>query len=150
MNSLYQSLRKLRADDHKMRMTPDMIADFKWWLSCLHAEAPAWRALWPPTKPSIQVETDSCLATGGAFLKHNSAWIYTNWAIDRPNLINAHINIKELAMIREALACWGPCFPNHCINVFCDNVTAVYAVNTGASSNPLASKIIKGEVFRTQ
>lgn len=143
MNSLFQALRQLKEENHKTRVTPEIKADIKWWLFCLNNNKPAWRALWPPIQPSISIETDSCLAAGGAFLKCNSAWIHTNWALDRPALMRSHINVKELAIIKEAIMCWGPCFPNHRINVFSDNTTAVYSVNTGATKNPIANSLIK-------
>ena len=141
-NSIFQAIRRLKAATHKMRITPDVISDLQWWLSCLKFATP-WRALWPAQQPIINIETDSCQASGGAFLKCSSAWVYTNWAIDRPALSNAHINTKELGMIREAIHCWGPTYPNHHLNIFCDNMTAVHITNTGAARNPLAARIIK-------
>ena len=142
MNSIFQAIRNLNSASHKMRITPWITSDLQWWISSLQHNQP-WRALWPKPQPSVIIESDSCLASGGAFLKRSNAWIYTNWLIDRPHLANAHINTKELAMIREAINAWGPYHPNHHFQIYCDNITAVHMTNTGAARHPLSASILK-------
>ena len=142
MNSIFQSIRNLNASTHKMRVTPAIIADIRWWISSLLHLTP-WRAIWSRQLPVVSVDTDACLLAGGAFSDNSGAWIHTNWAIDRPALFNSHINIKELGMIREAIKCWGGLHPNHHFIIRCDNIAAVYMTNTGAARHPQAAAIMK-------
>jgi len=140
--SFYQFIRHLKAANHKLRVTPAMLSDLTWWQACLNAPIHR-RAIWPSQRQALLISTDACPVAGGAFLHNKGAWIYTNFAIDKPTLANTHINVKELAMIGEAINTWGPLFPGHHIKVQSDNMTSVCCLNKGSARDYHAARIMK-------
>ena len=100
INSFFQLIRTLKGKRHKARMTPLLRTDIQWWLNCLR-HGKNTRLMWA-YRPPVCITTDSSGAAGGAF-HHNGDWLYCNWLLDRPGMANEHINIKELAMMQEAI-----------------------------------------------
>ena len=142
MSSLFRAIRQLNKSDHKMIVTTAMQEDLQWWLSCLQTSQHC-RAIWPDEAQTIAIATDASLVGGGGFLPTTGDFVYANWALDRPDIANTHINVKELAMIGEALTRWAPMFPGHHFCVQTDNVTAAHHVNKGYAKGYLPSKILK-------
>jgi hypothetical protein len=98
MNTLYQTMRQLKANDHKARVTPALVTELRWWLSCLTNNVHC-RQIWYDQRHSQTFFTDSSNVGAGAFHSLTGSWIYKNWILDRPQIAKAHINIKELAMV---------------------------------------------------
>ena len=142
MSSLFHAIRQLNKSDHKMIVTTAMQEDLQWWLSCLQTSQHC-RAIWPDEAQTIAIATDASLVGGGGFLPTTGDFVYANWALDRPDIANTHINVKELAMIGEALTRWAPMFPGHHFCVQTDNVTAAHHVNKGYAKGYYPSKILK-------
>ena len=102
-----------------------------------------WRPIWPAQRLALKVATDASLTGGGAFSHSDGAWMHTNWAIDCPSLVSSSINIKELAMIQQAVSAWGPKYPGHHIVIETDNMAAAYMVNKKSARHGQAASLIK-------
>ena len=146
MNSFFHSMRYLKQSDHKMRMTTSLLTDIQWWIINLQTQRPT-RPIWPESQlqhqPVTHVATDASLIAGGAFLHANKAWIYRNWLLDKPEIANSNITIKELAMINEALQAWAPLHPHHHFLIECDNMAAVHMTNSGATRHFRAAQLLR-------
>ena len=91
------------------------------------------------------IVTDSSIPGAAAALISNNAiidWFYINWKTDVPCLLNAHINIKELAIIHIAIQRWNKLWSNAKLIVKTDNKCALYAINKGSTRNMIASDIL--------
>jgi hypothetical protein len=143
MNTIFHALRHLKEQNHKMRITTDLLDEFRWWIKQL-TQQQHWRPIWPTTQqPAQHIATDASLVAGGAFSQTNGAWIYRNWLIDQPSIAHSHITIKELAMIAIAVETWGPHYPEQHFYIACDNIAAVLMTNSGATRNYLAAGLLK-------
>ena len=40
MNSFFHSMRYLKQNDHKLRLTPNLLTDIQWWVANLHTQRP--------------------------------------------------------------------------------------------------------------
>ena len=90
----------------------------------------------------MTITTDSCNVAGGGFCQSGD-WFYTNWLLDDPQIASTHINLKELATVREAVTRWAPCYHGYHLDIHTDNQMTMYAVNKGYSSHPIAASLIK-------
>lgn len=146
MNSFFHSIRYLKQNDHKLRLTPTLLQDIRWWVTNLQTQRPT-RAIWPETQllqqPAVHIATDASLVAGGAFLRANRAWIYRNWLLDKPEVASHSITVKELAMIHDAIETWAPLHPHHHFLVECDNLAAVHMTNSGATRHYRAAQLLR-------
>ena len=145
MNSFFHSMRYLKQSDHKT-MTTSLLTDIQWWIINLQTQRPT-RPIWPESQlqhqPVTHVATDASLIAGGAFLHANKAWIYRNWLLDKPEIANSNVTIKELAMINEALQAWAPLHPHHHFLIECNNMAAVHMTNSGATRHFRAAQLLR-------
>ena len=65
MNSIFHSMRHLKQQEHKTRMTTTLLEDLQWWIKNLQQQPP-WRPIWPQQQPAIRIATDSSLIAGGS------------------------------------------------------------------------------------
>lgn len=142
LGSFFQGIRKLNKSGHKMVVTAAMRDDLSWWQSCLQLRQ-HHRAIWPEPSQAIAMSTDSSQVSGGAFLHATGDFLYTNWALDCPVLANEHINVLELAMVREGLKRYAPQFPGSHFCVQVDNYTAIHHINKGYAKGVTATKILQ-------
>jgi hypothetical protein len=129
IRSLFDILATLKRPHHKCRITIDIKQDLLWWIAFL-SHADHGRLLWD-SRPEIDVCTDASSLAGGAFCRGD--WLYSDWNCDRPNLSQAHINIKELGIVCEAAWRWRESWSNHKINIYSDNKATVSFINNGTS-----------------
>ena len=141
MGSTYQFIRMLKEKTHKLKLTPAFISEINWWLSCLQNNCNT-RLIWDPPQASVHISSDSSNAAGGAFCQSSGDWIYTNWILDNPNISTQHINIKELAMIQQAIQRWAPQYPQHHLIIETDNKASYYWLNKGYARHPVAEKLL--------
>jgi hypothetical protein len=126
--SVFDLLSKLSKPNHKCFLN-DIQQDLRWWsvyIVCGNQTKRIW-----DDRPVISVCSDSSSAAGGAFCQGD--WVYCNWEIDRPRINNLHINIKELAIVRESALRWASNWQGHRVRIFTDNTTAAAAINNGTS-----------------
>jgi hypothetical protein len=105
--------------------------DLIWWRQILACGHNSWQ-IWD-WRPTVTLLADSSQTRGGSFC--SGLWLYRNWKLDT-TLASTHINVNELAIIREALMVWGPLLSGHKIRVCSDNTSAVAFLNKGTSRNP--------------
>ena len=142
MNSLFQTLRSLKASNHKARITAPLLTELKWWKTTLAAKTHR-RAIWVDPRRTLLCLTDACNIGGGVFLPSKGHWHYTNFLLDKPHLANAHINIKELAMVQEAIKIVGPTSQGQHIRVLTDNMTMMNWINKLTARSHTAAMILK-------
>lgn len=135
--NLYAVLKVLKGNTHKVRI-PRIQADLTWWRKVL-AYAFNCRQIWD-MRPTVMLQADSSQAGGGAFC--NGLWLYRNWKLDS-KFACAHINIKELLIVREAIKAWAPVLAGLKIHIQSDNTSAIAFLNKGTSSNYQALSIIR-------
>jgi hypothetical protein len=136
--SIYNTLTKLAKPNHKCRLDP-IQQDLRWWLVYIVRGNNTMR-IWDE-RPVLDVYTDASSAAGGAFCLGD--WLYCDWKLDRPYAHNLHINMKELATVREAALRWGATWSNHRVRVYTDNTTTAAAINKGTSTCSDAGPILQ-------
>lgn len=85
-------------------------------------------------RPVHTVFMDAC-DSGSGFM-YNGDWGYVNWAIDLPELSNAHINTKETISAIFAVRRWAVNFENSKVVFVTDSVTARANISKGTSCTP--------------
>jgi hypothetical protein len=136
--SIYNILSKLTKNNHKCKLE-DIQQDLRWWLVYI-VRGNQTKRIWDD-RPVIEVYTDSSSAAGGAFCLGD--WHYCNWELDRPPMKNLHINVKELAIVRESALRWAGKWKNHRICVRTDNTTTAAAINNGTCRGSDALPILQ-------
>lgn len=139
--SFYRALSSLKHAAHKVRIS-SLKPDLEWWCSVLACGQNS-RHIWD-MRPALCLLTDSCQTGGGAFCEGN--WLYRNWRLDT-RLSASHINVKELAIIRETLVAWGQSLSGHKVQVRTDNTSTMAFINKGTSKNQQIIAIIKDIAF---
>ena len=142
LSSFFQAIRTLKHANHKIKLHTALRSDLQWWVSSLQ-HTTHWRPIWPVQRPAFSIATDASLTGGGAFSHSDGAWVHVNWAIDRPSLVSASINVKELAMIEQAVHVWGPLHRGHHFAVETDNIAAAFMVNNKSARSGLAASLVR-------
>ena len=142
MNSLFQTLRSLKSSNHKARLTAPLLEELKWWKNTLAATTHR-RAIWVNPRDALLCLTDACNIGGGVFVPSKRHWHYTNFVLDKPDLANAHINVKELVMVQEAINILGPNSQGQQIHVLTDNTTTMNWINNWTARPHAAATILK-------
>ena len=131
---IFHSIRRLKHKSHKIP-SKCIYEDIVWWRDVLALQRNRCH-IWDTDRPTAWLYTDASHCGGGAFCHGN--WLYTNWRLDT-HLADTHINIKEFAMIREAVVQWGPNLSGHKVLLYTDNMAAK-AIST--DSELLAPSIV--------
>ena len=140
MAPFFQLISILKGANHKVRMTSTLLEEVEWWHAILSTSLNT-KPIWDQ-RPSIVIATDACIVGGGAFCQGGSS-LYVNWIIDKPELAEQHINIKELAMIKEAVCHSAPMLPDYHLAILTDNSASCYMINKGYSKNHVATALLK-------
>lgn len=135
--NMYAVLKVLKGSNHKVRIS-QIQGDLIWWRKVL-AYGFNSRQIWD-MRPAVTLHADSSQTGGGAFCE--GLWLYRNWKLDS-SFACAHINIKELLIVREAIKAWAPVLAGHKIHIQSDNTSAIAFLNKGTSRNYQALGIIK-------
>lgn len=140
LSPFFQSIRELKCANHKTRLSSALHEEIDWWLACL-TSGQNTRPIWDE-RPCILLAADACNVGGGAICQSGET-IYVNWILDRPDLASQHINMKELAMLKETVCHWAPKYPGHHLSMLTDNQAALYIINKGYSKHPVAASLLK-------
>ena len=135
---------KVKANHHRLWLNREARADLDWWatgLEVFHGSACFVCDLSPPHG---SFETDACRESGGGLYMHD--WFYVNFEKDLPEWKNAHINTLELLTVLVACQRWGHLWRNKHLQVKCDNLASVYAINKGSSRSPEFMRVLR-EIF---
>jgi hypothetical protein len=123
-------MKPLKGTRHKYRITVGMKQDLQWWRSFLQVFNGKRTISYSSPEPRY-VFVDACETGGGCYCEGD--WQYVVWRQDWPQLTNAHINVKEGAMVLVAAYKWGNLWSNAEVVVRIDNYTAASAINKGTS-----------------
>jgi hypothetical protein len=138
LRRIFDVLKLLCSDNHKCFSTA-VSSDLEWWIQRL-SEANYCEQLWD-SRPIITLQCDASSLAGGAFCSND--WFYTSWAADYPALANCHINIKELAIVVEAIERWSDVVRGHRILVYTDNMATRGILNKATSPSPQAVMLLR-------
>jgi hypothetical protein len=122
-------MKSLKHARHKVLILHGMRKDLLWWkefLSVFNGR----RAI-DYCRCSHFVYVDACGVGGGCF--YNGDWKYVNWQLDYPDLVDAHINVKEAMMVWVAVDKWSNSWYDSDVVVRIDNFTAASAFNKGTT-----------------
>lgn len=135
----------LKRSSHRARITADLRRDLNMlhWL-CSSFNGTSFFLKRNAPEPAYIVSDASVPGAGAALILNNTVldWFYINWKKDIPELLSAHINVKELTIIMLAVKRWSQLWYNTKIVIRTDNTAALFAVNKGVIRNQLASSIL--------
>ena len=139
------AISSLKRPSHRIRITADLRRDLAMLNAlCSHFNGTSF-FLEEIAPESAYIVSDSSIPGAAAALICNNAiadWVYIHWKTDLPVLANAHINIKELAIIYIAIHRWNMLWYNAKLTVKTDNKCALFAINRGSIRNTCASEIL--------
>ena len=96
-------------------------------------------------KPAAYLTSDTCNSGGSAVFHHN--WFYSNWSIDYPDYLDAHINVKELLTVVLAAECWAHVWRDKQVVLYTENTFTVFMLNKGLAHNPQAMDLLRKFVW---
>jgi hypothetical protein len=131
LRRLFDLLSLMRKSTDKTRLTAGFYDDISWWLHVMNTFS-GRRILC--NRPVHTIFMDAC-DSGSGFM-YNGDWGYVNWALDLPEMSNAHINIKETISAIFAVRRWALNFENSKVVFITDNMTARANISKGTSCTP--------------
>ena len=139
LRRIFNTIRMLRHNAHRVRVTPGVRKDLLWWSNFI--DTFNGRSTLLDQRPIECVFSDACdEGAGGSF---GGDWFYFNWSQDWPKAANFHINEKEVAAVAIAAYRWAPFWRNKHIIIYSDNTVTVSALNKGTCRNPEIMKCIR-------
>ena len=138
LRRIFNTIRMLRHNAHRVRVTPGVRKDLLWWSNFI--DTFNGRSTLLDQRPIECVFSDACdEAAGGSF---GGDWFYFNWSQDWPKAAYFYINEKEVAAVAIAAYRWGPFWRNKHIIIYSDNTVTVSALNKGTCRNPEIMKCL--------
>ena len=125
LRRIIDTINRLKAPNHKVRLNRGIRADISWWQSFMATFN--GKSMLLDHQPIQSVFTDSCnLAAGGMF---DGDWFYCNCELEWPLVANLHINTKEVLAVFLAVCRWAPYWRNKriCIQLIPNPVFLVSA-----------------------
>ena len=123
----------------KYPLSEDFYAEFSWWASFLKLYNS--KQLFLDHKPIVEVQTDACFDSMGAF--YAGDWTYVHFVSALPIAKDLHINYKETLAIVMAAERWGPAWNNKRVIIDCDNQPAVSIINKGSTHNSIVMSFLR-------
>jgi hypothetical protein len=133
-------MRPLHKPAHKVRLTQSFFGDIDWWEQCLDRFNHS--AILKSTHPDLHVFTDSCNIGAGMITKDD--WACVNWAVDQPDIVKEHINVKETLAIVHAVTRWAPQWRNKHVVIHTHNIYARACINKGVCRNEKLMSFLRG------
>ena len=144
LRMLYDAISATKDRSHKIKLE-QLLPDLQWWQACLDLGNNK-RLIWDD-RPILHVFTDSSNHAGGAFC--HGDWLYRVWHKDKPSISSQHINLKELAMVGEAIDHWARQFSNYRVHIYTDNMATSYMINKGTSRHPVAMETLRSVSYNS-
>ena len=135
----------LKRPSHKVCITVSVREDIAWLATfCEQFNGVSY---WLATKtlPDYAMASNASDIAGSAACAGD--FIYSNWKVDFPHLVDASINVRELMAILLGVQRWRQLFSNSRVIVYTDNNVALAAVNRGTTRNMLAMRILRELYF---
>jgi hypothetical protein len=138
LRRILDSIKGLRQQQHKIRLSSAFHADLQWWLSFLHVFN---GTVYFHETPTQHVYVDACNTAAGAF--YNGDWFYMPFACDVPAAASLHINFKEVVAAVEAMVRWVRYFKDSNVVIHTDSTVAKAILNKGRSTNPYINCLLR-------
>ena len=139
LRRIFNTIRMLRHNAHRVRISSDVRKDLLWWSSFISTFN--GRSTLIDQCPIECVFTDACNeGAGGSFGRD---WFYFNWSQDWPKAASFHINEKEVIAVALAAHRWAPFWQNKRIIIYSDNSVTVSALNKGTCRNDEIMRCIR-------
>ena len=137
LRNIICKINSLHSPWHRVRITRDIRRDLSWWIQFMEAFNRVVHMV--DIRPTAPVSIDACSKGAGAYFLGD--WIYTRWNPVIRDVV--HINSKEILALEPAVLRWSHLWSNKKICIYCDNVTAVSAINKGYSKETLANESLR-------
>ncbi|XP_078578182.1 uncharacterized protein LOC144877805 [Branchiostoma floridae x Branchiostoma japonicum] len=132
VSRMLETLRSLRRNNHRFRISRDLRLDLAWWDRFLHVfNGVSLIAPTLDTAPDEVVATDACSTGCGGY--SDGRYFHVQFP---DSLVVRHadrIHVLEMLTIVVAARLWGPSWSNLRIRVLCDNAACVHVLNSGRS-----------------
>ena len=138
---MLESLRTLKAQHHRFKLSAEFKKDLKWWskfLSIYNGVTYIPKMVWED--PDMVVSTDACLTGCGGWC--SDQYFSTKFPADVIEK-SFHINVLEILTILIALRLWSKKFSGLRIKFNCDNEVSVCVINSGKSRDKMLLKVIR-------
>ena len=141
INRLLDVLRSFSADQRSTTLTQEFHKDVRWWIHFMDKfngvsfiPAPDWYA------PDLIFATDSTLTGCGGLT--DSEFFHSPFPPSIQQLC-LDINALEILGVLVAVRLWGPCYAGRKILLYCDNLQAVQAINSGRTRNEFIGRCVR-------
>ena len=132
VSRLLESLRKLRCNHHRCRLSRDFRRDLEWWRRFLHEfNGVSLIASTVYTAPDDIVATDACSSGCGAI--SNGQFFHAMFPDFVLRKCARKIHVLEMLTIVVAARKWGHRWAGLTVLVYCDNISCVHVLNSGRS-----------------
>ena len=139
----FHTIATLQGQRHRARLSVVLKQELQWRFDVIYNSSNS-RHIWHQAKQAQQhIATDSSTVGGGVFHVNYGLCYYANWLLDNPTLGAAHINIKELAIIQQAVRKYAHLNPGSHLSIYTDNKAACGMLNKGYSSNRTAAALLR-------
>jgi hypothetical protein len=130
MRRILDTIRPLRQQYHKARLSSEFQKDVKWWLGFLGTFN---GQVYYSEGPVHHVHVDACNAASGMFWAGD--WKYSVFEHDMPKADKLHINYKEVCAAVQSVERWADCWGNSQVIIHTDSTTTKAILNKGRSKN---------------
>ncbi|CAH1239165.1 Hypp5742 [Branchiostoma lanceolatum] len=132
VSRMLDTLRSLRRNTHRFRLSRDFRLDLAWWDRFLHVfNGVSLIAPTLDTSPDEVVSTDACSTGCGAY--SDGLYFHTRFPESLAQRHRDRIHVLEMLTIVVAARLWGSAWSHLRILVRCDNEACVHVLNSGRS-----------------
>lgn len=140
LRNIITAVNRLKHQRSRVRLGADVRGDITWWHEFMESFNGVSAIL--DKQPITCLCTDACGQGAGAVFMRD--WVYVNFALDWPQVLDLHINYLEILAIVIACFRWCASWRNKRIIVLSDNQTAVSRINKGSCKDPLVMPFLRG------
>lgn len=138
LKRILDTIRPLKQQRHKARLSAEFHADLQWWLSYMHVFN---GVVYFNQQSNEHVHVDASNMAAGAFW--NGDWQYTVFAVDMPAAYKLHINYKEVCAVVQAVSRWAPYWKGKHVVVHTDSTVTKAIINKGRSRNSYVNSLLR-------
>jgi len=145
LSRILNVLRTLKRNNHRTALSAAFRKDIQWWLTFVreyNGVSVIPNSLWSP--PDTIFSTDACLTGCGGIT--STAYYHTRFPASVLACFTDIHHLEALAIL-VALRLWGCAWSGLRIQVFCDNLAVVSALNSGKAKDPKLATCLRAIWF---
>lgn len=132
-------------NDKFMTLSYETLADIRWWKVFMPLYNGVSMMPWQEwSEPDEVVSSDACPSGCGAWVDDE---FFSRPFPSHILALNLHINALELLTVVVSIKVWGKRWMGKRIVIYCDNMTSVTVVNSGASRDPFLQQCLREICF---